>query len=337
MRIDIPDATEILIQRGLPESLLPVRDRSATIVVSQPGAANTARTVNELVAPAAHLVLPDGEAAKDLSVVASIYETLDAAGVRRDGTIVGVGGGALTDVAGFVAATWLRGIESVSVPTTLLGAVDASIGGKTGINFRGKNLVGAFWHPSRVVIDLDVLEQLPMAIAREGWAEIIKAGLIADPALLEGIETLGLNAGLGDAVARAVRVKAEIVTRDFREAGVRAHLNFGHTIGHALETATGISHGEAVGLGMIAEAAASRVDQGFSAESRVRVLVEKADLPTTAPPAPHEDLAALLAKDKKADAAGVRMVLLEDIGAPVLVRPSKDAMAAAWEAIGLAP
>lgn len=337
MRLEIPGATEILIDRGLPARLLPDRERGSIIVFSQPGAALTARAVSDILAPSAHVVLPDGEAAKDSSVVTSMYHELDEAEIRRDGTIVAVGGGALTDVAGFAAATWLRGIEFVNVPTTLLGAVDASIGGKTGINFAGKNLVGAFWHPSRVVIDLEVLEQLPARIAREGWAEIVKAGFIADPSLLDRIEMEGIERSLENAVIGAVRVKADIVARDFREAGIRSHLNFGHTIGHALETATGISHGEAVGLGMIAEAAASKIDRGFTGEQRVRKLVGICGLPTTATRSSESDLAALMAKDKKADAAGVRMVMLEEVGSPILARPSPAAMAAAWEAIGLGP
>lgn len=335
MRLEIPGATEILIGRGLPTPLLPARPRGHVIVLFQPGAAEVARQVIDEVSPAGHVELPDGEEAKALSVVETIYRALDRCEVRRDGAIVGVGGGSVTDVAGFVAATWLRGIESVYVPTTLLGAVDASIGGKTGINFDGKNLVGAFWHPSRVAIDLDVLEQLPQSIAREGWAEIVKAGLIADPALLGMLEERGFDGAFADAVTRAVRVKVDIVAQDFREAGARAHLNFGHTIGHALEVASRVSHGEAVGLGLIAEAAASRVDRGFSGEDRVRDLVRACGLPTRSEPVDSHLLRTLIAKDKKADVEGLRMVLLDDVGRPVVARPTPNALAAAWDAIGL--
>lgn len=335
MRVVIPDATEITIAHGLPDALLSVRDRSAVVVVSQPGAADVAGRVVDALRPAAHLELPDGEAAKTLATLETIYRALTESGVRRDGTVVAVGGGALTDVGGFAAATWLRGIESVYVPTTLLAAVDASIGGKTGINFEGKNLIGAFWHPSRVIIDLDVLGALPASLAREGWAEIVKAGLIADPQLLDAIETEGTGMDLEEAVTRAVRVKAEIVAQDFREAGVRAHLNLGHTIGHAVETTTGVSHGEAVALGLIAETAASRVDRGFSDEQRVIDLVTRIGLPTRAEHAERISLDAVISKDKKSDALGLRMVMLDAIGSPIVARPTRSAIAAAWDAIGL--
>ena len=305
------------------------------LVVTQPTVLPVAERVLRTVDAATICELADGEAAKTVESLESVYAALDSAGIRRDGTVVAIGGGSLTDVAGFAAATWLRGIESVYVPTTLLGAVDASIGGKTGINFRGKNLVGAFWHPSRVIIDIALLEQLPEAIAREGWAEIIKAGLLADRDLVDAIARSGTQTDLERAVTAAVRVKARVVAADFREAGARAHLNLGHTIGHAIEAATGLSHGDSVALGLVAEAAASRVDRGFSEEALVRHLVSSAGLPTEAPSLDKQAAVQFMAKDKKSDVRGIHMVMLDDLQHPVLVRPSADAMEAAWAAIGL--
>ena len=172
------------IDRG---PILPERSgRAKVAVLTQPGAVMHAQRVVGSLVSAGGLdgrlrVLPDRDAAKSIEVLAEVYRWLAEIGIGRHDTIVGVGGGAVTDLAGFAAATWLRGVESVLVPTTLLAAVDASIGGKTGINIGGKNLVGAFWHPAAVLVDIDVLDRLPEAVRREGLAEAFKAGLIADP------------------------------------------------------------------------------------------------------------------------------------------------------------
>ena len=179
---------------------------------------------------AVHIVeIPDREEAKTLGVMEEIYRALDRHRVDRYDTIVGVGGGAATDLAGFVAATWLRGVEAVYVPTTLLGAVDAAIGGKTGVNREGKNQVGAFRHPRRVTISIDVLMSLPRPLLIEGMAEALKAGLIGDPGLVEILEERGLGAPLSEVVSRAVRVKAEVTSRRLLRDGpegdpqLRAH------------------------------------------------------------------------------------------------------------------
>ena len=203
-RVPVGDSSEVLIGPGLPVRLLPASEhREKAVVIAQPGAMATARKVVErLVSEAhAHLIeVPDREEAKTLETLGILYARLADLNVGRHDTIVGVGGGATTDLAGFAAATWLRGIESVLVPTTLLGAVDASIGGKTGINVLGKNLVGAFWHPSRVVISTDVLVSLPEELLREGSAEAVKAGFIADPRLVEIFMEHGFGlSGDGDA------------------------------------------------------------------------------------------------------------------------------------------
>ena len=212
-------------------------------------------------------VVPDGEAAKTAAVTAQLWAQLGAAGFTRSDAVVGVGGGAVTDLAGFVAATWLRGVAVVQVPTTLLAMVDAAVGGKTGINTaEGKNLVGAFHPPAGVLCDLDVLATLPPADLVAGLAEVVKAGFIADPRILELVESDPVGASspdgphLSELVERAVRVKADVVAQDLTESWLREVLNYGHTLGHAIEQAEGYRrrHGEAVAVGMVFAAELAR-------------------------------------------------------------------------------
>jgi 3-dehydroquinate synthase len=308
-------------------------------VVTQPGAARVARGVARALrsagASAGVRVLPDGEAAKDLGVVADLYRWLADLGIGRRDLLVGVGGGAVTDVAGFAAATWLRGIEVVHVPTTLLGAVDAAVGGKTGVNLDGKNLVGAFHHPSRVVIDVDVLDALPGALRREGLAEALKTGLVGDARLVEVLEAEGPAADLAEVVRRSVAVKAAVVGRDFREAGEREILNYGHTIGHAVEVATGIRHGEAVAVGMVAAGRASAMVAGFAEETRQREVIARLGLPTAAAGAGRERILELAALDKKRGRSGLRMVLLAAVGDPRVLPVDSATVDAALQAIGV--
>ena len=186
----VAGVTEVTIGRGLPGSILPERDhRVRAALLTQPGADRHALEVARLIelqgAEVEVIELPDRDEAKTLEVARSVYEALARFGLSRHDTIVGVGGGSVTDLSGYVAGTWLRGVESVYVPTTLLAAVDASIGGKTGVNLGGKNLIGVFWHPSRVVIDLSILEELPSYLRREGLAESLKSGLIGDSELFD--------------------------------------------------------------------------------------------------------------------------------------------------------
>src|SRR5690606_21128913 len=205
------------------------------------------------------LEIPDAEAGKTVAVAAECWDALGAAGFTRTDLVVGVGGGAATDLAGFVAAAWLRGVRWVAVPTSLLGMVDAAVGGKTGVNTAaGKNLVGAFHPPAAVIADLVVLETLPPAELTAGLAEVVKCGFIADPAILELIEADPAAAAdprgtvLPELVRRAVEVKARVVSADLRESGQREVLNYGHTLGHAIEQVEGyrIRHGEAVAVGL---------------------------------------------------------------------------------------
>lgn len=279
--------------------------------------------------------LPDRDEAKTLRVAESVYDALSKFGLNRSDTIVGVGGGSVTDLAGFIAGTWLRGVEAVYLSTTLLGAVDASIGGKTGVNLAGKNLVGVIWHPSRVVVDTSILQSLPPTLLREGMAEAFKVGLIGDRDLADLLATSGLHAPLEEVVLRGAGVKARIVDQDVREHGVRAFLNFGHTIGHAIEFATPLSHGESVALGTVAAAHISRRLLGFQQTSLVESTLERLDLPTKVEGVDRARVHDLLRHDKKRDAGGIRMVLLEEIESPVLRNVDSEEVDYGLSAIGI--
>jgi 3-dehydroquinate synthase len=257
-------------------------------------------------------------------------------GVSRSDTLLAVGGGSLSDAAGFAAATFLRGIEAVYVSTTLLGAVDASIGGKTGVNLGAKNLIGAFRHPARVIIDVDLLDRLPEAARRSGMAEALKAGLVGDSVLVELLERDRLGADLEEVIGRAVAVKAGVVGRDFEEAGERAHLNYGHTVGHGVEVAGGYGHGDAVAIGMVAAGRASAIEVGFVGEERQREAIGGLGLPIAAPGLDRQAVLALLRADKKRDAAGLRMVLLERIGTPTVGHVGSATVEAALTAVEIA-
>jgi 3-dehydroquinate synthase len=229
----------------------------------------------------------------------------------------------------------MRGVEVVHFPTTLLGAVDASIGGKTGVNHTGKNLVGLFWEPTRVVVDLDVLERLPSALLLEGMAEALKVGLIGDAELVGLIENIGLDAPLDLVVPAAIRVKAHYVGQDPREESERAMLNFGHTVGHAVEYASSLSHGSAVGVGMVAAAAVSEFDVGFRERDRVVGIIAGIGLATSVEGLDPNRVRDLMGADKKRDRNGVRMVLLEAVGKPTIRHIDDGSTEVALRAIGL--
>lgn len=338
-RILIGDQSEILVGRGRPDPLLPARPvRRRAAVFAQPGTAALAEEIahrlhDEGVETGTHM-MPDREEAKTLAAVEAAYRRLADLGLGRDDTVVAVGGGALTDAAGFVAGTWMRGIESVYLPTTLLGAVDAAIGGKTGVNIGGKNLVGVFWHPRRVVVDLDVLERLPEELKRQGAAEIIKAGLLADPPVVDAYRREGLGVVLDEVVPAAIRVKTDIVAGDFTERGQRGLLNLGHTIGHGIEFAAGLSHGDSVAIGLVAAAAVSQRVLGFEATSEVTSALEAVGLPVQAPPLDRDEVIRLVGLDKKRSAGQLRMVLLEAPGRPRLMEVSADDLAWGLDAVG---
>ncbi len=336
-RFSIGDACEILVGRGLAttaESWHDLDGRRA-VVVTQPGAADTARRVSAQMTCATAVtthMLPDGEPAKTLQSLQGVFATCVDAGLGRGDLVVAVGGGTVSDVAGFAAATYLRGVAWIGVPTTLLAAVDAAVGGKTGVNFSGKNLVGAFHHPRRVHIDLDELERLPASLRTQGMAEALKAGMVGDSGLVDLIEAAGMAAPLQEVVPRAVAVKVAVVGEDFREGGRRAVLNYGHTVGHAVEVAAGLSHGSAVAVGMVAAAAAGRVVTGFDERQRHASIVESLGLPTSAI-FDRARVEMLIGMDKKRDEAGIRMVLLEAVGVPVVVHVEAATLAIAIDSV----
>lgn len=342
-RVRVAGATTVLVGRGVldADSVLGERpERRLVALLAQPGEpARLARRLMRAIRAdgirAELRVLPDGERAKSLEVVGEAYEWLAGLGMTRRDTVLAVGGGALTDAAGFVAATFLRGVETVLVPTTLLGAVDASIGGKTALNLGAKNLVGAFHHPARVVIDADVLDALPSSLRREGSAEALKAGLVGDPALVALYERDGEQADLTEVVRRAVAVKAAVVGRDPLERGERAHLNYGHTIGHAVEVAGGFGHGAAVAVGMVAAGRAAALTVGFGEEERQREIIGRLGLPVAAPGLDAAEVRRLIDLDKKRTAEGLRLVLLEAVGRPRLEVAAPATVESALAAVGI--
>lgn len=274
--------------------------------------------------------IPPGEASKTRDTWAELTDGLLEAGFGRDAAIIAVGGGVVGDVAGFVAATYMRGIKCVQVPTSLIAMIDASVGGKTAVDTpRGKNLVGAFHQPSAVVVDPSVLATLPAQHFRAGLAEAIKHGVIADARYLERIVAdlpalFDKRADHGDAleslIARSIEIKAEVVRRDEREKSLRQVLNFGHTIGHAIEAASGYSmlHGECIAIGMVCEAAiAEKTGTASPGTARdVRRAVERAGLPTSIPGNVTTDrLVATMRLDKKVRSGALRFALPREIGA----------------------
>lgn len=311
----------------------------AVAVLHQPGSAAVAGTVAALVegveCKVVRIELPDGEAAKTLAVVADVAERLGKSGLKRSDTVIAVGGGSLTDAGGFIASVYMRGVAARYVPTTLLGAVDAAIGGKTAVNVAGKNLVGTFALPEQVVIDLDVLSSLGEELRRDGLAEALKAGAIGDPGLFDLIAEHGLSVDLDEAVPRAVAVKQAVVDEDLTESGRRAILNFGHTVGHAVETVAGWSHGRSVAVGMVAAASASRAREGFASEARLVAAVRNLGLPMSAAGVDRGAVLDQIGMDKKRDAAGVRMVLLAAVGHPIVRHVDAATLEGALDSIGI--
>lgn len=293
--------------------------------------------------------LPDAEAAKTSATAHQCWELLGDAGFTRTDAIVSFGGGATTDVAGFVAATWLRGIAVLHVPTTLLAMVDAAVGGKTGINTSaGKNLVGSIHPPRAVVCDLDRLATLPRADLAAGLAEVIKAGFIEDQAILGLVEADPgaaldpASAVFAELVERAVRVKADVVGADLTESldlelG-RQVLNYGHTLGHAIEKVEHYTwrHGDAVAVGMCFAAALAKHDGLLTQHDldRHRQILTSVGLPTRYTGGRHAELLAAMRVDKKARGATMRFVVLDGIGRPaVLVAPDEELLTAAFEEV----
>ena len=304
-------------------------NRVAVITDSNVGRAYGARVAKALRIKRSSLItIPAGERHKTRGTWQRLTDTLLATRHGRDTTIVALGGGVVGDLAGFVAATYMRGVPYIQVPTSLIAMVDASIGGKTGVDtVAGKNLVGAFHNPSAVVIDPVVLDTLPQQHRRAGFAEIIKHGVVADAAYFEHVTVFlqsgtkrqsGLASDLGDIIRRSVEIKASVVTADEREAGRRKILNFGHTIGHAIESASRFKrlHGECVAIGMIAEARIAE-HTGVATKGTARAVEDacrSAGLPVDLPKLTPKRLVALTKVDKKARAGRVEYALPERIG-----------------------
>jgi 3-dehydroquinate synthase len=318
----------------------------SVLLIHQASLAGLARTAQRALAGAGYAVhaaqVPDGEEAKQIGVAAGLWSQLAAARITRTDAVVGVGGGAATDLAGFTAATWLRGVRVILVPTTLLGMVDAAVGGKTAINIpAGKNLVGAFHPPAGVIADPDALSTLPAPDYISGLAEVIKAGFIADPAILKLIESDPAAAARAggprerELIERAVRMKAAVVSADLREAGPREMLNYGHTLGHAIERAEGyqIRHGQAVSIGLAYAAAvarlAGRLDPATAA--RHESVLRAVGLPVRYQPGAWPALREAMAVDKKSRGARLRLVVLDGLAKPgILDDPPEELLERAY-------
>lgn len=287
--------------------------------------------------------IPDGEAGKNVETASSLWNWLGAAGFTRSDLVVGLGGGATTDIAGFAAATWLRGIDWVAIPTTLAGMVDAAVGGKTGMNSGyGKNLIGSFHSPIRVVIDTSWLTTLSNRDFAAGMAEVIKCGFIAEPLILELLEeqefsVLRTDGGLiEELISLAVTIKAKVVGIDFKDNFAREILNYGHTLGHAIELHSQFTlrHGEAVAIGMvyIAELACLQGVLAREIVDRHREILEMAKLPITYPRNAWDSLYQNLALDKKARGNSIRFVAISGIGQTLRLENLSEAdMRAAYE------
>jgi 3-dehydroquinate synthase len=342
---------DVVVGRGIVADLPAlIGDHATTVVVIHAqGLDSPAGRVCDALAGAGFAVhaepVPGGESAKDISVATTLWSRLAALRASRSDAIVGLGGGAVTDLAGFVAATWLRGVRVVLVPTTLLAIVDAAIGGKTAINIAaGKNLVGAFHPPAGVLADLDTLATLPDREYVSGMAEVIKAGFIADPAILDLIEQEPVAAARPggpherELIERAIRMKAQVVAADVRESGRREMLNYGHTLGHAIERAENyaIPHGEAVAVGMMFAAAvgrlAGRLDEPTAA--RHRTVLAGVGLPVSYPGGFWPELRDAMAVDKKTRGRHLRLVVLDGLARPgILADPAEDMLARAYREI----
>lgn len=285
------------------------------------------------------VVVPDGEGAKTAEVAARIWEEFGRLGLTRSDAVVGIGGGAVTDLAGFLAATWVRGVRVVQVPTSLLGMVDAAVGGKTGINTgAGKNLVGAFHPPAAVLVDTDALAALPEREFRSGLAEVVKCGFIADGAILDLLDAdPSGRRSTAELIERAVRVKADAVGADLYDTGQREFLNYGHTLGHAIERVEdfGWRHGEAVAVGLVfaAELAGQAGLLSRADVDRHRTLIDAMGLPTRYA-GDWDRLQAVMRVDKKARGASLRFVVLDGLGTPmILTDPDQAWLDAAWKAV----
>jgi 3-dehydroquinate synthase len=345
-----PAPYPVLVGTDLLAALPGLLPGAARVAVVHPGVlAEAAGQLRTVLADAGVEVLlvevPAGEDAKQLHVAGECWAALGRAGFTRSDAIVGLGGGATTDLAGWVAAAWLRGVRVVHVATTLAGMVDAAVGGKTGINTaRGKNLVGAFHPPAAVLCDLGFLSTLPPPDYRAGLAEVVKCGFIADPRILELLEadpSAAAQAGSGverELVERSVRVKAEVVSEDLTEQGRREILNYGHTLGHAIERAEGYRwrHGDAVSVGLVYAAALGRLLGRLDEPTARRhsAILRDVGLPIGYRPDAFAALLDTMRVDKKARGHHLRFIVLDGLARPVAVDdPDPAALSAAYQEV----
>src|SRR4051794_6139013 len=341
-RIHVPGERpyDVLVGRGLARHMPSLVDGAARAAVlhAPPLRAQADALAGRLAAAGPRplpIEVPDAEAGKSVEVAARCWDELGAAGFTRTDVVVGVGGGAVTDLAGYVAACWLRGVRWVPVSTSLLGMVDASVGGKTGVNVAaGKNLVGAFHPPAGGICDLDALGTLPADDLTAGLAEVIKCGFIADPRILELVEEQKPE-NLPELVERAIRVKAEVVGVDLKESGLREILNYGHTLGHAIEKREKYTwkHGHAISVGLIFAAELSRLSGRLddATARRHRAVLEMTGLPTAYPQEAWNELLSAMRVDKKARADTLRFVVLDGLAKPgILTGPDEDMLREAY-------
>jgi 3-dehydroquinate synthase len=343
---------DVVIGRGLLDDLVAAAvatGASRAALIHPPTLAATAEVIREAIKDAgvdAHLLqVPDAEEAKNLTVLGFCWNVFGQIGLDRRDVVIGLGGGSVTDVAGFAAATWVRGVALIQVPTTLLGMVDAAVGGKTGINTdAGKNMVGAFYEPAAVIADLATLETLPPHELVAGMAEVVKCGFIADPEILTIVEADRDAAvdpqtpQLAELVRRAVSVKAAVVAADLRESELREILNYGHTLAHAIEKRERYKwrHGAAVSVGLVFAAelarAAGRLDDD-TADRHLTVL-HALGLPTTYDPDALGELVTIMGSDKKTRSGTLRFVILDALARPArLIGPDPALLAAAYSVV----
>lgn len=320
--------SDLLKGLGTLSAELPLTRRAVIVtnpVVNRLYGARVAASLRQVGFSVAIVEVPGGERAKSLGCVARLYQAFLRSRLERRCPVIALGGGVIGDLAGYAAATYLRGLPLIQVPTTLLAQVDSSVGGKVGVNLpEGKNLVGAFYQPSLVLADVQTLKSLPPRELRAGLAEVVKYGMIADPGLFSYLEARldsilrAEEEPLTFLVARSCGIKAKVVERDEREDGLRAILNFGHTVGHALEAATGyrrLLHGEAVAVGMVVATTLS-VKRGLCEEGdlhRLRSLLQKIGLPVTTSVKPN-NLLKTAGYDKKVKNNMIHMILTKGIG-----------------------
>lgn len=340
----------VTIGRGVQSEVLPLLEGVARIAIVVPDillplAHDLIAMATELDTELTLITTRSGEAQKQIDSVIAAWTDLAQAGFTRTDLIIGIGGGATTDLAGFIAATWLRGIRWIAIPTTLAGMVDAAIGGKTGINIdAGKNLVGAFHSPIAVFCDTDFLSSLDERDISAGLAEVVKCGFIRDPKILDLIENDPLSAQRWDSqtlfelIERSVKVKAEVVGTDFREGNLREILNYGHTLGHAIERHEQyrLRHGEAVSIGLMYAAVLANLSGHLDSQTteRHRRILDSLGLPLTYKSDAWPDLLTKMSLDKKSRGKKLRFVILDGLAKPIrLEDPDPELLERAYKEV----